>query len=409
MKSFLAIFYPLLKLIGLKQAYETIRFIWSAKIDEGKILEARFERFLCEVWNSRWTIIGISAFWLIFSAVTFAVGILGGNPLFISAGGLAITLYVWVAGLAVQTLVATYYRIMKHNRDSLELVPQEFLKWLQLMGLHERPFHRLPMDDGAAARLDTKIQNIYTYLMIVTLSYTFWLGMFPNGKVWVATLVILSGVLLLVLLSQLLGSDIKRPLRALKFLVLCYLLLAIKMALGMGIFPNLADDIRNKFKPQLEKNISSMLMGWVTPSKEEPKPPVNDVISLVVKSTPPPDLNKMLMNAQGGGNTASPSINTDNTTNIINESSGGSISGKKHRGHQPYIDDHLLAVCRDYPDLEKCELVKSVLGAQTPSSTTPMNGTPTTNEIPSAAPPPATSTTGDTITPFGLPPVKQLP
>lgn len=381
MKSFLALFYPIIELAGFRQVYETIRFVWKAKLLEGAILEAEFELFLRKTWNKRWTILSVSAFWLIFSAMFFATGVFFENPVFVFIGGSLITLYVWLSGMTVQTLVSIYYRILKHNCDGLALVPSEFLKWLELMGVHERPFRKLPTDDNAAARLDTQIHNTYIYLMIVSLSYTFWLGMFPDVKVWVMTLVIFSGVLLLVLLSHLLGGDGKKPLRALRLLTLCYIILAIKIALGVGLFPNFAEFMRTKFIPKLGENINSIMMGWVTPSEAAPAPPCNFLKDSPLDDTLTPDLIKV---------PTSPAVLVSN--NHHSESAGNTNhtsgeSPKKRRNLKVYLDERRAKLRVDFPDLFPNQI-------ETPASL------PAEQTVP---------TTGETITPFGLPPIKQLP
>lgn len=317
------------------------------------------EKYMQKAWNRRWFILALSGIYWAFFITVFIMGVVGGNSPLVSISGLAISLYVWLAGLTIYTAVD----IRQRHDQLISLTDQS------------RTTHQALLKN---------IRLVSHYALIVTLSYTFWLGMFPDAKIWVAAFVILSGVLLLILLSHLLGRDKTKPLKALRVLVFCYLILAIKIALGMGLFPNFAEDMRNEFIPRLRTKTSAWMIGWVTPKKDQNKSPTCDP-----GNTPPPKNPPLPPKGDTGGTSALGS----------NHDTGGSGDGKKQNNLKPYLNERRAKLHADFPDLFH-DLI--AVPANLPAEQT----------APIVAPP----NTGETITPFGLPrgeaglpPIKQLP
>lgn len=411
MEMFIALLFPLIAAAGFNQILEVIQIIWTTNRIEARLLERRFERHLRTLWSWRWRIAIGSGFWLFVCGTIFVAGLWGEIPPMVTLSGLAVTLYVWFVGLAIKAIVSIYYRIYRHNQESLSVLPGDVIPWLEGLGLLARPFRALGTERGAEAKLITKIELIYYYIMMIVMSFTFWLGLFPTGRIWAALLVIFSGSALLAVLAHLIGDKTenkkKTGLRFLKALTALWLLLAIKFALSAALFPNIALAWKNKIKPLFEDRVSNFLVDLVSPAKAVPLPPKDDSKKLVVETLP--DLNKTLagLSVTGGNKPASPSINTGNTTNITNNAAPE--PSKKHSDHLT-MDADALEVCQKFPDLEKCPEVLRVLGpaAAMPAMTSPV--TPTTNGVePPPFVPTVTPPASETLSPFGLPPVKQLP
>lgn len=394
MEMFVALLFPMIAAAGFNQILELVSIIGAHNRIQANLLERRFERHLRQLWSWRWRLAFGSLAWLLMCGVTFFLGLFGGISPMVTLGGLFATLFVWLAGLTIVTEVSIYYRILRHNEETRSR-PTSTMSWLAGLGVLARPFHALSSEAGAETKLIAKIELVYYYIMMIILCFTFWLGLFPDARIWVAILVILSGSILLAIISHLIGDpSTKRGLRFLKGLTVLWLILAIKFTLSAALLPNFTDFLRTQFFPKAGERINSWMMGWVTPT---PKPPTTDAISSVLKATPPPDLNKALasLNTTGGNGPVSPSINTvDN---------GSSSPPKKGRKSHVDMDEDAREICQKFPDLENCELVKSVIGLETPAATSTEPITPPT------ASPPTAPNTNETLTPFGLPPVKQLP
>ncbi len=409
MGIFLALLFPIIAVIGFDPVYQTIRLIWQHRRYEAERLEARFEFYMRRIWRYRWQILIWSAMYLSIGGIVFTFGVIGHNPLFVSMGGLAISLYLWITGLAIRTVVDIRQRIDNHNHESLALIPPEFAQWLQGLNILNRPFRLTASDAANQKKLLDKIEAFYTYALIVTLSYTFWLSIFPTTAVWGLTIILFVGVILWIILSHLLGGDNKMPLRALKLLITLTVLDLIKVTLVVALFPKFSLAWEDKIKPQLEQNITNLFTKWVTPANAGNLNQPNGAggsggaggaggsgctgehcgFAGVGEST-------------GGSAGKSGKANSDNAG--ANNASGGDSSpsigsSKKKPNHGDYLDAHMQKLCKDFPDLENCKLVKTEL-------TLPIAAPPATTTTPAVAPSPATN---DTLTPFGLPPVKQLP
>src|SRR3989344_4734213 len=332
MPTFLAILFPFIAAVGFNQVFESLKLVWQGNHLEATLLQAKFELYIRKVWARRWKIIIWSLCYLFLSGATSAVGVLSENSLFVSLGGLAIAIYIYIAGLTVRTVVSIHQRINVHNSETSKLLPAEFNQWLRGLGIIARPFRLVDQSTKADKKLLDKIELVYMYATMVVLFFTFWLGLFPDAKIWVIAIVVFSGSMLWLLLSRLLGEDGKKALKFLKVLVAVWVLIVLKIMISTAIFPNIAMAWKTKVKPLFEERVSSFMVDVLTPSKAEivipalPPAPANPSPAAI----PLPPLN---------GAVSSPNTYINNSTTSFN---GDTPTTRKKRPIKEYLDAHML-------------------------------------------------------------------
>lgn len=380
MQFALYLLFPLLSAIGLNELRNVVQLAWQSNRVETETLEATFFLQLQKIWLRRWRIIAWAALYLLLAGITFFIGLWTNNTLYVIMSGLSIVLFVWAIGFLAHKLADIYQQVTNYIESNGPL-PDNLKPWLQYFGVLERKLHLIPTHGEEAKKFLNKIQDTYRIVMIIPLCFTFFLGLFPDLKIWIMTLIIFVGAMLWLLLVKLLGEDPKKTLRNLKLMVIIWVLGTLAVTKFMAIFPSVSIAWGVHFKPLVEQRVVSAVNDWLSP-KAIVLPPAPTAAPV-----PSPKPNETVIWKNG--------VVTIGTTVKKNETD--IVSSPPKVNDEPKPKNHLAAYAaerarklkKDYPELLKSNIVPvpEIIVPLTPSAD------PAKPELES----------------LPLPPVKQLP
>ena len=286
MEYALFILFPLLSALGVSELRPAIQLAWQSNRVKAETLESKFNLVLDTIWLHRWRIVAWGGLYILLAGLTFFIGLWTHNALFVVMSGLSMVLFIWAIGFLVHKIIYVYQKLMNFTEsDGRHILPPAELKpWLQYFGVLGQKFRLIPTHGEEAKKFLDKIQSTYQLLMLIPLFFAFFLGLFPDLKIWVMTLVIFVGAMLWLLLARILGEDPKKALRNLKLMVMIWVLGTLTLTKFMAAFPNTAMAWGIHFKPLFEKRAVTWANNLLTPKvitppaampTPSPLPPVN--------------------------------------------------------------------------------------------------------------------------------------
>lgn len=386
MEIALILLFPLLGALGLNKLRLLFQLAWQTNTVKNQILEARFGLALQKIWLHRWRIAAWSGLYVALCLAAFLIGIFTSDRFYIILSGLAFTIFIWTIGFLAHKLVFVYQKLINHLEQGGQhtLPPPESIAWLQFFGALGRRLCLIPIHGDEAKQFLEKISDTYRLIMLIPLFFTFFLGLFPDVKIWFMSLVIFTGAMAWLLLSRMLREDPKKTLRGIKLMVAVWVLGTLAITKLIAMFPNITTSIGIHLKPLVEQRVVAWSHERLSPTSPSPSP------------NPTPPLPPSPNNFGPAKNDVLKKINITNSNNGSNSNDKNNGSAVKTDVTSPTnevvsperknIDnDRLKKLKEDFPDID--------FEAKEPVEQPKSN----------------TSTASDTLNILNLPPVEQLP